>query len=48
MCSTVGPRRAAVERFMTFVVSPIARESLGEASGIPDPATAKTARASGR
>ena len=35
MCSTVGPRRAAVERFMNFVVSPEARESLSEASGIP-------------
>ena len=30
MCSTVGPRRAAVERFMTFAASPAAREALGE------------------
>jgi DNA-binding transcriptional LysR family regulator len=29
MCSTVGPRRAAVERFMTFAASPAAREALG-------------------
>lgn len=35
MCSTVGPRRATVERFMDFVVSPAARDSLGEESGIP-------------
>jgi LysR family transcriptional regulator, low CO2-responsive transcriptional regulator len=28
MCSTVGPRRAAVERFMTFAASPTAREAL--------------------
>jgi DNA-binding transcriptional LysR family regulator len=33
MCSTVGPRRAAVERFMTFAASPTAREALGESSG---------------
>ena len=30
MCSTVGPRRAAVEKFMTFAASPTAREALGE------------------
>ncbi len=30
MCSTVGPRRAAVERFMTFAASQTAREALGE------------------
>jgi DNA-binding transcriptional LysR family regulator len=35
MCSTVGPRRAAVERFMTFAASPTAREALGESSGVP-------------
>ncbi len=34
MCSTVGPRRAAVERFMTFAASPTAREALGESSGL--------------
>ena len=33
MCSTVGPRRAAVERFMTFASSPTAREALGEDGG---------------
>ena len=33
MCSTVGPRRAAVERFMTFAASPTAREALAEGSG---------------
>ena len=30
MCSTVGPRRAAVEKFMTFAASQTAREALGE------------------
>lgn len=35
MCSTVGPRRTAVERFMTFAASPTAREALVE-SGIDD------------
>ena len=34
MCSTVGPRRAAVERFMTFAASSTAREALGESSGV--------------
>ena len=43
MCSTVGPRRTAVERFMTFVASPDAREALGE--GAVAGAAAKTARA---
>ena len=33
MCSTVGPRRAAVERFMTFAASPTAREALAQSSG---------------
>jgi len=33
MCSSVGPRRAAVERFMTFAASPTAREALAESSG---------------
>lgn len=48
MCSTVGPRRAAVERFMTFVTSPAARDVLGEGSGIPvAAAAARTARAAG-
>ena len=40
MCSTVGPRRAAVERFMTFAASPTAREALGESSGVDHPARA--------
>lgn len=31
MCSTVGPRRAAVEQFMTFAASQTAREALGDA-----------------
>jgi len=44
MCSTIGPRRAAVERFMTFAASPTARDALGETSGLERPA-AKTARA---
>ena len=35
MCSTVGPRRAAVERFMTFAASPAAREALGEGAERP-------------
>ncbi len=43
MCSTVGPRRAAVERFMTFAASPTAREALAESGGI-DAAT-RAARA---
>ena len=34
MCSTVGPRRTAVERFMSFVASPDARDALGEGSGM--------------
>ena len=33
MCSTVGPRRTAVERFMSFVASPDARDALGEGAG---------------
>jgi DNA-binding transcriptional LysR family regulator len=45
MCSTIGPRRAAVERFMSFVASPAARDAIGEASGIPSVAAAKPARA---
>jgi DNA-binding transcriptional LysR family regulator len=44
MCSTVGPRRAAVERFMNFAASPTARDALGETSGLERPA-AKAARA---
>ena len=41
MCSTIGPRRAAVERFMTFVASPPAREALAETtSGLDQPAKA--------
>jgi LysR family transcriptional regulator, low CO2-responsive transcriptional regulator len=34
MCSTVGPRRTAVERFMAFASSPAARETLAESSGL--------------
>ena len=41
MCSTVGPRRAAVERFMTFAASPTAREALA-GSGVNH--TSKSAR----
>ena len=41
MCSTVGPRRAAVERFMTFAASPGARETLSRAAGLER--SAKTA-----
>ena len=40
MCSTVGPRRTAVERFMTFVASADARDALGEGSGLTASATA--------
>ena len=42
MCSTVGPRRTAVERFMAFASSPVARETLAESSGVVASAT-KTA-----
>jgi DNA-binding transcriptional LysR family regulator len=42
MCSTVGPRRAAVERFMAFASSPVARETLTHSSGLVASAT-KTA-----
>ena len=46
MCSTVGPRRTAVERFMTFVASAEARDALGEGSGLGASATvAKPLRA---
>ncbi len=41
MCSTVGPRRAAVERFMTFAASPTAREALSESSGADHAARAR-------
>jgi DNA-binding transcriptional LysR family regulator len=34
MCSNVGPRRTAVERFMTFAASPAARETLSVAAGL--------------
>jgi DNA-binding transcriptional LysR family regulator len=34
MCSTVGPRRAAVERFMSFASSPLARDTLAGSSGL--------------
>ncbi len=36
MCSTVGPRRAAVENFMTFAASQAARDALGE-TGVEHP-----------
>jgi len=39
MCSTVGPRRAAVERFMAFAASPETREALGDNAGPDRPAT---------
>jgi DNA-binding transcriptional LysR family regulator len=45
MCSTVGPQRAAVERFMTFVASPAAREALGDLPGVPTNAAAAKTRA---
>jgi DNA-binding transcriptional LysR family regulator len=45
MCSTVGPRRTAVERFMNFVASADARDVLGDGSGIPAPLAAKNSRA---
>lgn len=44
MCSTVGPRRPAVERFMAFASSPAAREAL-EANDLAERAVAKGARA---
>lgn len=40
MCSTVGPRRAAVERFMTFAASQTAREALVHAAGLDRPKAA--------
>ena len=43
MCSTIGPRRAAVERFMAFASSPVARETLAESSGLVVPSAAKAA-----
>jgi DNA-binding transcriptional LysR family regulator len=43
MCSTVGPRRAAVERFMAFASSPVARETLAQSSGLVVPSAAKAA-----
>jgi DNA-binding transcriptional LysR family regulator len=43
MCSTVGPRRAAVERFMAFASSPVARETLAASSGLVVPSAAKAA-----
>jgi hypothetical protein len=39
MCSTVGPRRAAVESFMSFAASPAVREVLG--NGGPERTAAK-------
>ncbi|MBW3607861.1 MAG: LysR family transcriptional regulator [Actinobacteria bacterium] len=44
MCSTVGPRRAAVERFMTFAASPTAREALSESAGVDQAARAAGAQ----
>jgi DNA-binding transcriptional LysR family regulator len=43
MCSTVGPHRAAVERFMAFASSPVARETLAQSSGLVVPSAAKAA-----
>jgi DNA-binding transcriptional LysR family regulator len=43
MCSTVGPRRAAVENFMAFAASQAAREAIGEIG--PDQAAARAPRA---
>jgi LysR family transcriptional regulator, low CO2-responsive transcriptional regulator len=44
MYSTVGPQRAAVERFMEFVASPPARETLAQTSGLVVAPAAKAAR----
>ncbi len=44
MCSTVGPQRAAVERFMAFAASPLARETVAESSGLVVSSTAKAAQ----
>ena len=45
MCSTVGPKGAAVERFMAFAASPQAREALTDASGLSNGRAAKAAQA---
>jgi DNA-binding transcriptional LysR family regulator len=44
MCSRVGPRRAAVERFMSFAASPAVREALGDNAGPERPAGKPRAR----
>jgi DNA-binding transcriptional LysR family regulator len=44
MCSTVGPQRSAVERFMTFAASAEAREALSDVSGLAKSPTPKPAR----
>ena len=41
LCTTAGPRWAAVERFMAFAASPSARETLAESSGLVIGSTAK-------
>jgi hypothetical protein len=45
MCSTVGPQRAAVERFMAFATSPQARDALNDAGGLTNGQSAKAVRA---
>ena len=44
MCSTVGPRRAAVENFMTFAASQAARDALGDIGSEPAPARVPRAK----
>ena len=44
MCSTVGPRRAAVESFMAFAASQAARDALGEVGAEPPVARAPRAK----
>lgn len=41
MCSAIGPRRTAVERFMSFAASPAARDAVGD--GVGHPATKRSA-----
>jgi len=45
MCSTVGPQRAAVDRFMAFATSPQARDALKDAGGLTNGQSAKAVRA---
>jgi DNA-binding transcriptional LysR family regulator len=44
MCSTVGPQRAAVERFMAFAASPQARTALNDAGELSNGSIAGAAR----